>query len=109
MLEAMGLLQRLLTAAEEGERAGSIDRNPGAAGARPPACAAISPAALAPLERALALAEPEGYVRIFVDEGPAMAALLRAATKRGDRRGLRPSAPGSVWFGRGQNAGPTRL
>jgi len=39
-------------------------------------------AALVPLERALTLAEPEYYVRIFVDEGPAMAALLRAAPKR---------------------------
>ena len=36
------------------------------------------PAALAPLERALTLAEPEGYVRVFVDEGPPMAALLRS-------------------------------
>ena len=41
------------------------------------------PAALVPLERALTLAEPEGYVRIFVDEGPPMAALLEAAAKRG--------------------------
>jgi LuxR family transcriptional regulator, maltose regulon positive regulatory protein len=32
--------------------------------------------ALTTLERALALAEPEGYVRIFVDEGAPMAALL---------------------------------
>jgi LuxR family transcriptional regulator, maltose regulon positive regulatory protein len=32
--------------------------------------------ALAPLERALRLAELEGYVRIFVDEGPLMAVLL---------------------------------
>ena len=39
------------------------------------------PAALVPLERALALAEPEGYVRIFVDEGPPMAALLETAAK----------------------------
>ncbi len=38
--------------------------------------------ALAPIERALVLAEPEGYVRRFVDEGPSMAAVLRAALAR---------------------------
>jgi len=32
--------------------------------------------AFVPLERALTLAEPEGYVRIFVDEGKPMAELL---------------------------------
>jgi LuxR family maltose regulon positive regulatory protein len=37
------------------------------------------PAALASLERALTLAEPEGYVRLFVDEGAPMTALLEAA------------------------------
>ena len=35
--------------------------------------------ALDALSRASALAEPEGYVRIFVDEGPPMADLLRQA------------------------------
>src|SRR5205809_690792 len=40
-------------------------------------------AALAPLERALTLADPEGYVRVFVDEGPGMAALLQVAAKGG--------------------------
>ena len=34
-------------------------------------------AARVPLERALALAEPEVYVRVFVDEGSPMVALLR--------------------------------
>src|ERR687884_397946 len=36
---------------------------------------------LARVERALALAQPEEYVRIFVDEGAPMATLLTAATK----------------------------
>jgi LuxR family maltose regulon positive regulatory protein len=39
--------------------------------------------ALAALEKALSLAEPEGYVRTFVDEGAPMAALLRRAVPRG--------------------------
>ena len=39
--------------------------------------------ALEALRRALALAEPEGYVRIFLDEGPPMARLLYQAVERG--------------------------
>jgi len=35
------------------------------------------------LGRALLLAEPEGYTRVFLQEGPAMAALLRSAAARG--------------------------
>jgi LuxR family maltose regulon positive regulatory protein len=35
-----------------------------------------------PLSRALALAEPAGYVRLFVDEGAPMVALLRQAQER---------------------------
>ena len=34
----------------------------------------------------MTLAEPEGYVRVFVDEGPPMTSLLRAAAKQGTRR-----------------------
>ena len=41
------------------------------------------PAALLPLERALTLAEPEGYVRMFLDEGLPMAQLLREAAAHG--------------------------
>jgi LuxR family maltose regulon positive regulatory protein len=41
------------------------------------------PRALAAVEQALALAEPEGFIRIFVDEGPPMARLLYEALSRG--------------------------
>jgi LuxR family maltose regulon positive regulatory protein len=39
--------------------------------------------ALSTLTRALALAEPEGYVRVFVDEGQPMATLLSALLRAG--------------------------
>ena len=45
--------------------------------------------ALNHLERALSLAEPEGYVRTFVDEGASMAQLLPTFGSR--RRHPRPS------------------
>jgi LuxR family maltose regulon positive regulatory protein len=48
------------------------------------------PAALVPLKRALTLAEPEGYVRIFADEGGPMARLLSEAAARGSCRTTRP-------------------
>ena len=34
----------------------------------------------------MTLAEPEGYVRVFIDEGPPMASLLKAAAKQGIAR-----------------------
>lgn len=79
---ARALLQRLLEAADAGRRTGSLIEILvlQALAARPDGGV---PAALVPLERALALAEPEGYVRVFVDEGPPMAALLEAAEARG--------------------------
>jgi LuxR family maltose regulon positive regulatory protein len=40
------------------------------------------PAALMPLEHALALAEPEGYVRMYLDEGSSMLQLLREGFAR---------------------------
>jgi LuxR family maltose regulon positive regulatory protein len=82
MGQATQLLERLLGAALAGGRAGSaieilvlqaLALQAGGDGA----------AASLPLERALALAEPEGYVRTFVDEGAPMAALLQAGVKRG--------------------------
>lgn len=43
--------------------------------------------AMIALVRALLLAEPEGYIRIFVDEGPAMRELLEQARTRGIAHG----------------------
>jgi len=80
--DALHLLQRLLQDAEAKARMGSAleilvlralahqaqgDRT----------------AALTTLEQALLLAEPEGYMRLFVDEGTPMLALLRLAQARG--------------------------
>ena len=73
--EAIGLLDRLLAAAQEGERTGSVIEIL--------VLQALAhqrkddlPAALSSLERALTLAEPEGYVRIFLDEGEPMRSLI---------------------------------
>ena len=82
MPEAVGLLERLLQAAEAGERRGSVIEILVLQALAHQAQGDI-PAALLPLERALTLAEPEGYVQIFVDEGPPMAILLEAAAKHG--------------------------
>ena len=80
--EAFGLLERLLKAAEEGGRTGSVIEIL-LLQALAHEVEGELPLALAPLERALTLAEPEGYVRIFVDEGPPMARLLYEALSRG--------------------------
>jgi LuxR family maltose regulon positive regulatory protein len=83
--DATELLERLLAEAKDGHRRGSaieimvlqaLDHH-----ARDDV-----PAALAALEQALTLAEPEGYVRVFLDEGPPMTALLRAAAQHGRGR-----------------------
>jgi len=76
--EAMGLLERLLRAAEEGGRTGSVIEILVLQALAYQAQGDIPPA-LVSLERALTLAEPEGYVRIFVDESMPMAHLLSEA------------------------------
>ena len=78
--EATRLLERLLRAAEEGRRTGSVIEILVLQALTHQARGDI-PAALASLRRALTLAEPESYIRIFADEGPPMASLLRAAAK----------------------------
>jgi ATP/maltotriose-dependent transcriptional regulator MalT len=83
--EAARLLERLLLAAEAGGRTGRVIEILVLRALAHQALGDI-PAALGFLDRAVTLAEPEGYVRVFVDEGQPMASLLRAATKQGTRR-----------------------
>ena len=78
---AIRLLERLLKAAEEGGRIGSLIEIM-VLQALAHEVQANTPAALAALERALTLAEPEGYLRVFVDEGLPMAHLLYEALAR---------------------------
>ena len=83
--EATRLLERLLPAAEEGGRTGRVIEILVLRALAHQTLGDI-PAALACLERAMSLAEPEGYVRVFIDEGPPMASLLKAAAKQGIAR-----------------------
>ena len=83
--EATRLLERLLQAAEEGGRTGRVIEILVLRALAHQALGDV-PAALASLERAVTLAEPEGHVRVFADEGPPMTSLLGAAAKQGIRR-----------------------
>jgi LuxR family transcriptional regulator, maltose regulon positive regulatory protein len=83
--EVILLVERLLRGAEEGARTGSLLEILVVQALAQQTQGDI-PGALAPLQRALTLAEPEGYVRTFADDGPAMASLLRAAAKQGMAR-----------------------
>jgi LuxR family maltose regulon positive regulatory protein len=81
--EATGLLRRLCRATEQGGRIGRLIE-----------CLSLlalalqdqheQQVALSHLQRALVLAQPEGYIRLFVDEGQAMQAMLLQ---------LQPNAP----------------
>jgi LuxR family maltose regulon positive regulatory protein len=81
--EAIVLLERLLHAAEEGKRMGSVIEIL-ALLALAHAAQGDIPLALVSLERALTLAEPEGYVRLFVDEGEAMRLLIVKQSRNRD-------------------------
>jgi len=78
---ATELLARLLAAADAGQRNGSAIEILVLLSLARQASHDLA-GALAALERALALAEPEGYVRVIVDEGQPMAAMLKVASKR---------------------------
>jgi LuxR family maltose regulon positive regulatory protein len=79
--EAAGLLDRLLAAAQAGRRDGSrLEILVVQALARH--TAGDLPGAFAALDAAIGIAEPQGHVRVFLDEGPTMMRLLIAAARR---------------------------
>ena len=82
LYSATSLLDRLLIAAEDSDRMGSAIEILILRAIAFEAEGRVSDA-LVPLERALVLAEPEGYVSCFVDEGAPMARLLYEALSRG--------------------------
>jgi len=79
---AIGLLQQLLEAAEAGNRTTRVieilllQALALQAGGR-------TTEAMSRMEQALTLTEPEGFVQVYVDEGPRMARLLYEAASRG--------------------------
>ena len=79
--EATSLSARLLIAAEDGGRTATVIEvlvlQSLAEQAR-----GDTAAGLVPLQRAVTLAEPEGFVRVFADEGPPMAAQLKALARK---------------------------
>lgn len=76
--KAFAFLERLRQVAEADDRMGSVLEIL-VLQALAHEAAGSTTAALVPLARALALAEPEGYVRLFVGEGPPMQKLLTTA------------------------------
>ncbi len=79
--ETVKLLERLRKAAEDGGRKGNAIEILILQALAHHAQDDL-PAALSSLQRALMLAEPQGYVRIFLDEGENMRGLLREASTR---------------------------
>ncbi|GAA1953480.1 LuxR C-terminal-related transcriptional regulator [Microbacterium deminutum] len=82
--EAVALLTRLADAAEAGGRVGSLVEI-AVLQALAQQARGQTAAGLISLDRALTLAEPEGHVRVFLDEGSPMLQLLRAAAGAGMR------------------------
>lgn len=79
--DVIGLLERLLAAAETGARDGTVIEVLTLL-ARAHHAAHDETSALAALERALDLAEPEGFARVFLDGGASMTQLLSTLNRR---------------------------
>ena len=99
---ALSLLDRLHAAAVAQDRVGSLIET-GALRALALAASGDEPGAVTALADALVLACPQGYVRVFADEGPPMAGLLgrlvaaqRAEARRGPPRPARLPGPAAA-------------
>jgi LuxR family maltose regulon positive regulatory protein len=78
--DAVGLGERLLVAAQDGGRHGSAIEIMVVLSLARYALGDLA-GAIATVQRAAALAEPQRYVRVFLDEGPRMASLLDLAAR----------------------------
>ena len=85
ILAALNLLERLLKAAEDGKRMGSVIEIL-MTQVLVYQAKGDTTQALASLERALTLAQPEGYFRIFIDEGDLMRSLLLDYRKSSEKQ-----------------------
>ncbi len=83
--DALGLLKRLLKAAEDQKRMGSMIEILIVTALAHHALGSTTQA-FASLERVLSLAQPEGYFRTFVDEGEPMRSLLSAFQVQFDKQ-----------------------
>jgi LuxR family maltose regulon positive regulatory protein len=102
--EALNLLARLLEAARAAGRRGSAVKILALQALAMQAGDDLE-GALSTLARALALAEPQRYVRTFVDEGELMAQLLRRAVGQG----IAPEYAGRLLSSMGGRAAPLAL
>jgi LuxR family maltose regulon positive regulatory protein len=95
--QALTLLERMLAAAAAQGRTGSVIEI-GALRALALAACGDQDAAVDALARALALGCPQGYVRVFADEGVPMAALLArlVAAQKAERAAARGVPPGCL-------------
>jgi len=102
--DAISLLERLSKEAENGNRMGSMIEIRILLALAYEAHNEI-PGAIESLEYALSLAEPDGFIRIFVDEGASMAHLLSEAKVRG----VMPEFLGKLLdvFGKAENKTPS--
>jgi LuxR family maltose regulon positive regulatory protein len=103
--ETLGWLAAMLETAEAAGRLGSVLE---ICVVQALALAAVgqSTAAIAALARALALGAPEGYIRVFADEGQPMAALLRRSVPRGRMSGYAARLLSAIHEGHVRGSGP---